>query len=306
MHGPTDNPDVVDRVPTEGHRGGHTHQCEVPRVPVRHLLEIERGTCPCGRDPNRGQDFFWLEHRHPRDVGRGLHEEVLGLHDSLATRVPNDHHGVQRDQRRGWVRRGHRYTAIGTEDTVLSVHRSGRVCIANVAPRPVTREAVAIIPATRVLTDVATQRARVAYLRSRHLAHRVRKHAVPFFNQRVTLDLRERRHRADLNPVVRFSDPLEFGDTCEVDSRLDLLRPILERIQTVEPAGQWPTAVPQAVREIQRIVQTRGLKQLEMGHHVFEHESAPQAVFTCSGLWDCVFAEAALMIISVTTGVRLK
>src|SRR5690606_17886155 len=115
--------------------------------------------------------------------------------------------------------RGHRHTAARAEDRMLAVLTLGRVRVAHVAARPVAIDAAAVIPAARVLADVAAQRARIADLRTGHAARRAREQAEALLYQGMGLDLGERRQRTDGKSAIEFTHAFQLCDTGQVDDR---------------------------------------------------------------------------------------
>src|SRR5437762_1049455 len=87
---------------------------------------------------------------------------------------------------------------IAAEDGVLAVDRFGGVRIADVSAGAVARPAGTVIPAARVLRDVAADRSLVADLRRGCRFGRVHQDGVALADDRVAHDIAERRHRADL------------------------------------------------------------------------------------------------------------
>jgi len=164
-----------------------------------------------------------------------------------------------------------RDAAVGVEDRVLAVHRGRRVGVADVAAGAVAGPAAAVVPAARVLRDVAAERALVADLRRGDQLRRFHQQAELFAHQRVLDDFRERRHRADLEAAVGFLDALELFDLPEVDDRLRLLQAILEPVHAVEPAGQHQRVGAVLVEQLDRIVDTGRLVQLKNRHYVADN-----------------------------------
>ena len=124
---------------------------------------------------------------------------------------------------------------------VLAVLPFGRIRVAGVAARAIAVDAVAVVPAARVLADVAADRARVADLRARDAARRIGQHLVAVLDHGASLDLRQRRQRADLDAAVRrLADAFQRTDAAEVDDVFRPLHPVLEPVEAVVAARQRP------------------------------------------------------------------
>ena len=70
------------------------------------------------------------------------------------------------------------HATIGAEDGVLAIAAHRRVGIANVAAGAIARPSIAVVPAARVLRNIAAERALVANLRRCNNFNGLRKHTV--------------------------------------------------------------------------------------------------------------------------------
>ena len=121
----------------------------------------------------RRQHVAVLEHGHALDVDVRTDEELFGFHLTLAARAEHDHRRIERDERRRRVRRAHSDTTIGAPETMLTVLAFRRVRVARVAAGAIAVDTVTVVPAARVLSHVAADRAGVADLRARDAARSV-------------------------------------------------------------------------------------------------------------------------------------
>ena len=202
----------------------------------------------------------------------GPDEELLGGHRPRAGAAADVHLRVERDQRRGGVRRVDRHAAARPEDAVLAIHRRGRVGVADVAAGAVAVPAVAVVPAPRVLHQVPAQRPLVADLRRRHQLRRLGQQPVLAAHVRVPDDLAQLRHRPDRQAAARRrANGAQLLDAPEVDHRRRPLDPILEPVERIEPARQHPGLLLVLIEQPQRLVGRRRLKQLKRRHHVANH-----------------------------------
>src|SRR5689334_519458 len=161
LHGTGRDSDLVDLVARHGHRGSDVYEREVPGVPVGDLLEVEARAGPIHRQTNRSEHLTVLEHGHAGDVDVRADEEFLGLDLALALR-PHDYHlGIEHHERRSGVRRAHGHAAIGAVQAVLAILTFGRIGVAAISAGAIAVHAVAVVPATGVLADVAADRAGV-------------------------------------------------------------------------------------------------------------------------------------------------
>jgi hypothetical protein len=87
----------------------------------------------------------------------------------------------------------------------------------------------------------------------------------------VAHDLRHRRHRPDLEPVLPGADAAQLGDPAEIDQRRGTLDAVLQPVEAVEAARQDPRAGAVAVEQRQRRLDRGRLQQLERRHHITDH-----------------------------------
>src|SRR5205085_7124122 len=154
------------------------------------------------------------------------------------------------------------------EDGVLAIDRFGSVGVADVAAGAVAGPAGAVIPAARVLRDVAADRALVADLRRGGGFRRVHQDRVAVADDRMPHDVGERRHRADLDAAVALAHPFQFVDATEIDDVARALDAVLQPVEAVETAGEDPCIAAVATEQRQRVRGGRRLQQLERGHYV--------------------------------------
>ena len=111
-----------------------------------------------------GEQIAGLEDVDARNVVLRADEVILGVDHALTLGVLDHEFGVERNQRGHRIRRMDGHAAIGAEDGVLAVAAYRCVGIANVATGAVAWPGAAIVPAARVLRNVAAERALVANL----------------------------------------------------------------------------------------------------------------------------------------------
>src|SRR5262249_16447508 len=120
----------------------------------------------------------------------------------------------------------------------------------------------------------------VADLRGSGSFRRFRQDGEASPNSRMTHDLTQSRHRADLESTAGFANSAEFFDSAEVDHVTRPLDAVLEPVEAVQTTGQNPRT-DRASEKIQRIGRGGRLKQSESGHHTpnYSHTVPPH----CSG-----------------------
>ncbi len=87
--------------------------------------------------------------------------------------------------------------------------------VAELAAFAQAREIAAVVPAARLLADVAAERALMAQLRARHLRRGLGERCIPLAQERVRGHLRHRRQRADHDAVGCLLDAAQPGDAGE-------------------------------------------------------------------------------------------
>ena len=151
---------------------------------------------------------------------------------------------------------------------MLAIPSHRRVGVANVSAGAVARPAGAIVPATCVLRNVAAQRALVADLWRCHKFGGLRQQSVFLFDDGVSHDFGERRHRADFDSVVCSANASQFFDPAQINQRLGLLDSIFEPIEAVEAASHDPGFVSMLLEKLLRVRNRAGLIQLERRHDI--------------------------------------
>src|SRR6516165_11386691 len=142
--------------------------------------------------------------------------------------------------------------------------------------RPGSRQPIPVIPAPRVLGQVAADRSGITDLRARYPPRRIGQHAVFCADYRAALDLSQTRQRPDLDPIRGLTYPFQGRDPANVDDRLRTFDALLEPREAVIAAGHLPPVLAVAIEQGERIVELRRLIELETGHHVFDdHVDAP-------------------------------
>src|SRR5262249_41885355 len=140
----------------------------------------------------------------------------------------------------------------------------------------IARKPVAVVPAARVLGEIAADRSGVADLRARDATRCIGQHAVFRPDHRIALDLGQGRQRADLDAIRGFADPFERGDAADVDDRLWAFDAFLKPRKAVIAPSHLPAVLAVAIEQGERVIELRRLIKLETGHHVFDdHGDAP-------------------------------
>src|SRR5215471_17252596 len=116
---------------------------------------------------------------------------------------------------------------------MLAVLPARRVGEAGIAAGPVAVEARAVVPAARILRDVAADRGGVADLRTGDAASGIRQHLVLALNDRTGRNLDKRRERTDLDPVCGLTDAFELCEAAEVHDRFGPFDAVLEPVEAV-------------------------------------------------------------------------
>ena len=258
----------LNRVARQHHRRSHVHQRKVPNVPVAHLFEIELRARPGGGNANRRQQVAGLQNVHAGDVDLGTDEIILGIHHALALGSLNHKLGVERDQGRRRIGRIHRHASFGMQNRMLAISAHRSVGIADVSAGAIARPTRAVVPAARVLRNVAAERALVANLRRRHQFRGLRQQSVFLFDDGMVHDFGQRRHGADFDSVVGSANAPQFFDSAQIDQRLGLLDSILEPIEAVEPARHHPGVPSVLLEKLLRVRDGARLKQLERRHDI--------------------------------------
>src|ERR1700684_4105939 len=100
-----------------------------------------------------------------RDVDVRADKIVFGVDDALTFVIADHESSVERDEGRGGVRGIYGHAPFRVQNRVLAVAPFRRVGITDVSPGAVARPAGTVIPATRVLRNIAADGALVSDLR---------------------------------------------------------------------------------------------------------------------------------------------
>src|SRR5581483_12170696 len=193
---------------------------------------------------------------------------------------------VKRNKRWSGVGRINRDTALSTEDRMLAVAAHGGVRVANISSSAVARPTGAVVPTARVLRDVAADCALVANLRRGYKVCGLGENIIFLLNDRMTRDLDQRSHCADLKAITRLANSFEFFDSTEVDDSFRLLDPVLQPIEAVEPACQHPAVTPMLCECALSFGHRSWLEQFEARHHIsnYSHSSLRYSLYM-GGQW---------------------
>src|SRR5262249_62344212 len=105
----------------------------------------------------------------------------------------------------------------------------------------------AIVPAARVLGDVAADGGGIADLRAGHPAGCIGEHLELFADHFAVGDFRECRERTDFDPVGGLADTLKLHDAAEIHHDLGPLHAVLEPVEAVIAAGHLPGVLAAAI-----------------------------------------------------------
>ena len=139
-------------------------QREIPHGPVANLFKIEIGIRPGRGNSNGGEKFARLQSRHARDIEGRTDEIVFGIDYAFAARAANHHLRVQRDKCRSRIRRADGDATVRAEDGVLAIDCRRRIGKTGDSPSAIAVESAAVIPAARILGNVAADGALIANL----------------------------------------------------------------------------------------------------------------------------------------------
>ena len=184
----------------------------------------------------------------------------------------DDHGALERDQRGGHVRRRHRDAARGAKQTMLAVLALRRVGVAGVATGAVAIHARAVVPAARVLAEIAAQRGRrcgsAGSRRARRRAPAGRTSPAPRSLNAISVSVVSA-------PISRPSAvsrmPLSAAMPVMSMTRLGPLGAVLEPVVAVLAAGQQPASCPTSFAEFDRAFQRSRAGRARMRHHVAGH-----------------------------------
>src|SRR3984957_6822424 len=160
---------------------------------------------------------------------------------------------------------------------MLTVAALRRIGVANVAAGTIARPTAAVIPAARVLRNIASESSLVADLRRSTHLRSLRQKTIPLLDNGMIHDFSERGHRADLDTIPGCANSPQFLDSAQIDHHLGLPDSILEPVEAVEPSGQHPGIGAMLFEKLLRIGHGPGLIQLEGGHYVsYDSHHSPQ------------------------------
>src|SRR5690606_13600334 len=131
--------------------------------------------------------------------------------------------------------------AAGAEDGVLAVLALGGVGVTHVAAGPITVDAAAVIPAARVLADVAAKRAGIADLRAGHAPGGGGEQAEALAHDRIVFHIGERGQCTDRDAALVFAHALQLRDCRQVDDGLRAAHAVLQPVPAVLAAGDDPS-----------------------------------------------------------------
>src|SRR6266851_9463550 len=138
---------------------------------------------------------------------------------------------------------------------MLTVAALRRIGVANVAAGTVARPTSAVIPAARILRDIAAECSLIADLRRCHHFRSLHQQPILLFNDGVIHYFRERGHGADFDTIATRANSPQFLNSAQVDHSLGLLDSILEPVEAVEPSGQHPGIGSMLLEKLLRISQ---------------------------------------------------
>ena len=191
----------------------------------------------------------------PRNIDLRTDEVILGIHHALTLGRAQDELGVQRNQGRGRVGRIHCHAAVRVQNGMLTVAALRRIGVANVAAGAIARPTAAVIPAARVLRNIAAERSLIADLRRCHQLRSLRQQTILLLDDGMIHHLSERGHRADLDAIARRANSPQFLDSTQIDHHLGLPDSILEPVKAVQPSGQHPRVGSMLFEKLLRIGQ---------------------------------------------------
>ncbi len=199
---------------------------------------------------------------------RGTDKEILGSDEPLTTDTLNHHRRVKRGNCRRRVGGTDGDAAARPEHAMFAIHALRRVRITGVAAGPIAGKTATVIPAARILHEVAAERPDVSYLRAGHDPGRRNEQPVIAPQSLVADDFAKRGRGADLDTVFCIADAAKCRDAVQVDHRLRMFGAVLEPAVSVLPTAQQPAVFCVAVGEIQCIVELCRLVELNVWHNV--------------------------------------
>ena len=147
-------------------------------------------------------------------------------------------HGHQ-DRRR--IRAVERVTFIGRFDHVAQIAVGLEAALTGIPPV----FGLVRVPAARIETDVAAERAEITHMQGRHRLNRIAQRREAFGQQWVAGEVRQRARRADAQPAIRqFLNLLQLFQAIQADQVFRRLQTELHIHQHVGAAGHDPGLVP--------------------------------------------------------------
>src|SRR5207237_1047448 len=128
---------------------------------IPDLFEIETSTPPSSGKANSCKQVARLQDRHSRNIRSRSDEVFFGGYDSFTTPGAHHHRRIECDQGRSRIGGVDGHATIGAKNRMFPVHCGRRVGITDVSTGTVAEPARAVIPASRVLRDIAADRALV-------------------------------------------------------------------------------------------------------------------------------------------------
>src|ERR1035437_86197 len=151
---------------------------------------------------------------------------------------------------------------------MLAVASLRCIGIANVAAGAVARPTASVIPAARVLRNIAAECSLVTDLRRRHQFRGLRQQTILLLDDGMIHHLGERGHGADLDTIAGRANSAQFLDSAQIDHSLRLLDSIFQPVEAVETSGQHQGVRSVLCEKPLRVSDGTRLVQLERGHYV--------------------------------------
>src|ERR1035438_10416086 len=193
---------------------------------------------------------------------------------------------------------------------MLAVASLRCIGIANVAAGAVARPTASVIPAARVLRNIAAECSLVADLRRRHQFRGLRQQTVLLLDDGMIHHLGERGHGADLDTIAGRANSAQFLDSAQIDHSLRLLDSIFQPVEAVETSGQHQGVGSVPCEKLLRVSDGTRLIQLERGHYVSnDSHDPPSNLHQICAISACCIGRPAssdVRIVSAFTGARWK
>ncbi len=126
-----------------------------------------------------------------------------------------------------------------------------RVRVAHIPAGAIAGKAAAVIPAARILRNVAADGALIANLRRRGRLGGFAQNSVLLLHGGIADHVGQRGHGADLEAAIPVSDTRKFLDLAQIDDDFRALDAVLEPVKAVQAARQHPgvrAVLPRAAR----------------------------------------------------------